>query len=168
MQALIQLMSRGVGEKVDVVLFKFCYVDINQNSDIVTIFSEYKQMIMDLQERFPHARFIPMTVPLRVVQAGIKVPIKRLIGIPINGYGDNMERNRFNDMVQQEFSGKAPVFDLATAEATDSRGNVFQFTTNGKSFKALCPSFTYDGGHLNEYGRKIIAAHLLAFLATLF
>ena len=122
---------------------------------------------MDLQVRFPKTQFIPVTVPLRVVQTGIRVPIKRLVGRPIGGYDDNVARNRFNELIRNEFFGRVPIFDLAKAEATDSHGNVFQFTTHGKSFEALFPDFTDDGGHLNEYGRKIIAARLLVFLASL-
>lgn len=160
-------MTRGLGEKVDVVLLKFCYVDINQDSDVVAIFSDYKQMINDMKKHFPKTHFIPVTVPLRVVQTGIKVPLKRLMGRPIGGYDDNVARNRFNDLVRGELSGETPVFDLAAAEATDLQGNVFQFTTHGKSYEALLPDFTQDGGHLNENGRKIVAARLLVFLANL-
>ena len=166
-QALSRLMTQGVGEKIDVVLLKFCYIDINQGSDVAGIFADYKKTILDLGRRFPQNRFVPVTVPLRVVQTGIKVPIKRLIGRPIGGYSDNVARSHFNNLVRREFAGKVPVFDLAKAEATDSHGNVFQFTIDGEFFEALYPAFTHDGGHLNEYGRKIIAARLLTFLASL-
>ena len=60
------------------------------------------------------------------------------------------------------------LFDLALIEATfpDGSGNVHQ--KDGQSFQALVPEYTYDGGHLNEKGRRIVAEQLIIFLSNLF
>ena len=38
---------------------------------------------------------------------------------------------------------------------------------HGKTFYAMAPEYTYDGGHLNELGRKKVAEQLLILLANL-
>ncbi|MEF9476235.1 MAG: hypothetical protein L0958_06070, partial [Candidatus Mariimomonas ferrooxydans] len=59
------------------------------------------------------------------------------------------------------------LFDLALIESTDSEGGMATFKKCGKSFYSLVPSYTNDGGHLNEDGRRIVAEQLLIFLANL-
>ena len=73
----------------------------------------------------------------------------------------------FNDLLREELGKEELLFDLALIEATfpDGTRNVHQ--KDGQSFHALVPEYTYDGGHLNEKGRRIVAEQLLIFLANL-
>ena len=41
------------------------------------------------------------------------------------------------------------------------------FEKDGRTYYALAPLYTNDGGHLNETGRKVVAEKLLYFLASL-
>jgi len=91
--AFAKLLRDGVGQKADIAFFKFCYIDINRDTDIKTLFSAYVSAMDKLQKEYPSMDIVHMTVPLRVVQTGFKVPIKRLIGRPIGGYDDNAKRN---------------------------------------------------------------------------
>jgi hypothetical protein len=70
-------------------------------------------------------------------------------------------------MLRKEYTGKEPIFDLAALESTNPDGTRLSFTQNGKTAYALVPTYTTDGGHLNEQGRKLVAEQLLIFLASL-
>ncbi len=101
------------------------------------------------------------------VQTGIKVMIKNIIGKPIGGYNDNIKRNQLNEMITKEYKGEKPIFDLAKAEYTLKDGSKSSFSSNGKTYYSLAPDYTYDSGHLNKKGRKVVAEQLLVLLANL-
>lgn len=162
-----RLMEEGVGHKVDIALFKFCFVDVIARTDIENIFRYYKNNMSRLKERFTKVTFLHVTVPLMTVQRGPKAWIKKLIGRPVGGYNDNIKRNEFNKMLIKEYEGKEPVFDLAKVESTHPDGRMETFTKDGKNYYSLVPDYTDDGGHLNDKGRKIIAEQLLILLANL-
>ena len=162
----VQSMESGLGQKVDAAFFKFCFVDIEAATNVEELFSLYKNAMSKLQGKYPKVTFIHVTVPLTTVQTGWKAPVKRIIGKPIEGYQDNIKRNQFNDLIRQEYSGREPVFDLAGIESSALDGRRASFTSNDKIYCSLMPSYTFDGGHLNEKGRKVVAEQLLILLAT--
>jgi len=41
------------------------------------------------------------------------------------------------------------------------------YSIDKKSYFAMVHGYTYDGGHLNEYARKIIAGKLLLLLVNI-
>jgi len=163
----IHLISAGIGEKADIALFKLCYIDILAATDADEVFAQYKTAMAFLKQRYPKVTFVHVTAPLRLVQTGILVPIKKIIGRPVGGYADNIKRSRFNELLRQEYKGKEAMFDLAAIESTYPDGTRFVFDSGGKTYESLIANYTHDGGHLNEYGRKFVAAQFLAFLATL-
>ena len=120
-----------------------------------------------LKQDYPKTQFIHFTIPLKVVQTGPRVWIKKIIGRPIGGYEDNIKRNEFNNLLWQEYGEKEPVFDLALAESTHTDGSRQTFQHNGNTYFALIPEYSHDGRHLNEPGRKKVAEQLLIFLANL-
>jgi hypothetical protein len=165
--SFVQYMDNGLGSKADIAFFKFCYIDILSATDADEVFNRYKNAMEMLKKKYPKVTFVHVTAPLRLVQTGVLVPIKKIIGRPVGGYADNIKRSRFNELLRQEYKGKEPVFDLARIESTYPDGRRFEFDSGGKSYESLVADYTSDGGHLNEYGRKIVAAQLLAFLANL-
>lgn len=172
--AFANFMEKGIGEKTDIAFFKFCYVDITAGTDIDKVFDDYKSTMARLKGIFPEMRFIHTTVPITFKPTGIKGwirkgknLIKKIIGRPVFDYLDNVNRNRFNEMVRKEYNGKEPIFDLAKIESTFPNGTRSSFIKDGKTYYSLVSDYTHDGGHLNEKGRKIIAEQLLIFLAGL-
>ena len=161
------LMKQGIGNKADFALFKLCYVDITADTEVQKVFANYKNIMANLKKTYPKTKFIHVTVPLTTVQTGFKALVKKIIGRPITGYVDNINRNQFNDMLRKEYNGKEPIFDLAGIESTFPDGRRASFMKDGKNFYSLVPEYTYDGGHLNEEGRKRVARQLLLFLANL-
>ncbi len=168
--AFVRLMENGAAEKVDMALFKFCYVDVTESTDIDRLFDDYKNSLASLKARYPNTIFIHVTVPLTAMETWVtwvKSKVKQLLGRPLRGYDDNIKRSRFNEMLRNEFGKNEPFFDLAAVEATSSDGRQLTFAKRGNLFQALVPAYTDDGGHLNEQGRITVAEQFLITLAKL-
>jgi len=166
-QDFCTLMEKGIGDKTDFAFFKFCYVDVIECTDIDKMFAAYKNSLSYLNKMYPKTTFIHFTVPLTSLQNGPKAWIKKIIGMPVGGSLDNIKRNQFNELLKKKYNAKEPIFDIAKIESTFPNGTNSLFKRDGKSFNTLVPAFTYDGGHLNEIGRMIVAKYLLSFLVTL-
>lgn len=165
--AFAESMERGIGNNVDIAFFKFCFVDITANTDVQKEFKYYKEKMEKLKGHYPQTIFIHVTVPVTTVQSGLKAWLKTLLDRPVDGYAQNIRRNEFNDLLRQEYEGKAPLFDLGKIESFLEDGQSVTFAEGGKSFYAMNPAFTNDGGHLNPTGRKFVAQSLLILLAQL-
>jgi hypothetical protein len=163
-RAFAEYMDSGVAAHSDVALFKFCYIDVDAETDVDGIFSEYKRVMDDLARRHPDTRFVHATMPLRLVQTGPKAVVKRLLARPAGGYVENVRRNRYNALLRREYQGRAPIFDIAALES-QSGGQPTTFTFQGEEFFSLNPAYTPDNGHLNESGRRVVAAGFLNALA---
>jgi hypothetical protein len=118
-----------------------------------------------LKEDRPAITFVHVTVPLKSVQSGWKVWIKRLLGRPAGGAADNAKRNEFNELMRRSYSGHELLFDLAIIETTRPDGSRSTFRSGGTAYDQLAREYTDDGGHLNERGRRTVAGRLLVFLA---
>jgi len=165
--AFVNTMAEGIGNLADIAFFKFCYVDIEPDTDIESLFATYDKAMSDLKKRYPRTTFVHVTVPLTVNQTGIKAWIKKILGRPVWGVNQNARRNQYNDLLRQAYKGKAPLFDLAEIESTLPDGTRTTFKSNRSTYYQLASEYTYDGGHLNETGRKKVAEQLLIFLANL-
>lgn len=159
------ILKSPLGQKADIALMKFCYVDLTSGGDPAALFKSYQSAMMDLAASSPKTKFVHVTVPLTTIEAGPKAKVKRLIGRDmLGGYGHNLNRQKYNDSLAAAFKG-APVFDLAKSEATLPDGKVARFETGGVTALALTSGYTTDGGHLNEAGRLAAARDLLLVLA---
>lgn len=163
MQAFADYVENGIGAKADIAFFKFCYVDINAYSDIDKIFTEYKKTMGQLAKKYPRVIFIHSTVPLTESKTTVRSIIKTMLGKEDH----NIKRNRFNDMLRKEYSGKEPLFDIAQAESTRPDGTRSTFTKNGTTYYSLVSEYTDDDGHLNDLGQQAVAQELLILLAKL-
>ncbi|MFW5908253.1 MAG: hypothetical protein ACOCR8_01320 [Desulfosalsimonas sp.] len=161
-------INDGLGDNADIAFFKLCYVDITGETDVPKLFESYRQTMGELQKAFPETVFIHATVPLKTTKTSWKTWIKKLIGKDhIWEYADNIKRNEFNDLMSREYEATGRLFDIAKIESTYMDGSRETFEKDGNKYAALAPSYTYDEGHLNETGRKIVAAAFLETLAGL-
>lgn len=165
-ESFAKLMNEGIGNKADFAFFKFCYVDISYSTDLDKIFREYTSTMLNLSEKYPETKFIHITVPLISKETGIKPVLKRILRRPLRDYEENIRRTKYNEMLRKQYDGKEPLFDLAKIESTLTDGTRLSYKKDGKFIFALIPDYTHDGGHLNEYGRKIVAEQLLIYLAS--
>jgi hypothetical protein len=147
------IVSAGLGHRVDIAFFKFCYVDIMRDSDPQKIFDAYAAAIEDLKHRYSATKFLHVTVPLcslpRGPKKGLKQAVKSLIGIP-GVLDDNIIRERYNELLRKAYSQTEPIFDIAK---------------RAENVPVMVPEYTDDGGHLSARGRKRMAEQLLIILA---
>jgi hypothetical protein len=161
------VIEKGLGNKTDFAFFKFCFVDITAGTNVEKVFNDYKSTMSRLKIKYPQVVFIHFTSPLMTVQTGVKAFIKSIIGRSIDGYDENIKRNKFNEMLRKEYEGKQPIFDLAQVESTFPDGTRATFQKDGQAYLRLVSDYTDDGGHLNEKARKRVAEQLLILLANI-
>ena len=166
--AFVKVMERGVGDRVDIAFFKFCFADIHADTAVKDVFQYYRSTMESLKQRYPRTTFIHVTVPLTVSKVTLKTWIKKTIGAQrIWEYDHNIKRNEFNGMVRGEYGGKEYIYDLEEAESTYPDGRRCSFTKEGQVYYSLVPEYTLDGSHLDQVGRRQAAEKLLKLLADL-
>lgn len=136
----------GIGDKVNIAFFKFCFVDFDGSTDVAALFADYRVKMAALKSTYPNLRIVHFTAPLTTGPAA-----------------DNAVRERFSDLIRQTYGGVEPMFDLAKVESTRSDGS----TETVGGVRALVASYSSDGGHLNSTGQDVVAKALVVYLATL-
>lgn len=59
-----RLIRGGIGDQVDVAVFKFCYVDFHEGDDVTEVFTAYRDTMAQLEADYPDVTFVYATVPL--------------------------------------------------------------------------------------------------------
>lgn len=162
-----EMVNSGELGEIDVAMLKFCYVDAGNELGAQEIFERYVEEMETLESRHPDTVFVYMTMPLTSPRGGLKSLVKRVLGMETPGREENIERNRFNQLLRNAKGESDRLFDIAQIESTHTDGTQEKFTFEGETYQALVPEYTYDGGHLNDYGRSIVATKLVEFLAQL-
>ena len=147
-----------------IALFKYCYIDVNLETDIDALFDGYRQTVEQVKSKHPDVTLVHVTLPLTTGQSGVKGLVKRIIGRP-STWDINQKRNHFNDRLRTAFAGD-PIFDLAALESTRPDGSREQATLRGETVYAMAPDYTFDGGHLNPEAQRRFAEQLLKVLAS--
>lgn len=160
-----KVLESGIGQTADIAMVKFCFVDIDRNTDIKSLLNDYGEAMASLNRDYPNLRIVTFTVPLTNQPRGIKPMIKRILGMMPPYKEDNKTRNLFNAELRRRFGDS--VFDLAGLEATRPDGNKVFFKDADGTYDLMNPAYTDDGGHLNELGSQLIAIDLLIYLLSL-
>lgn len=149
----------------DAAVLKFCYVDVKDTVDTDAMLETYKRTIASIREKRPGLVIVHATVPLKAGSDGFKLKVKRLIRWADEPDADNARRDEFNRKLKAAFPGD-PFFDIAALESTLPGGDRQSFVRAGGTHYSLIPSLTYDGGHLNETGRRMAAKAMVHSLAS--
>jgi hypothetical protein len=165
-----RVMDSGLAEKTDIAFFKFCYVDFYDHTEIDPIFDAYRQTMQSLVAKYPGTDFVHVTVPLKAKPTGLvprlKEIAKMLLGRPAS-WEHNRRRNQFNERIRSTFGDSSHVYDLARVESARPDGST-QFRQRGDDrVSEMVPTYTTDGGHLNQEGRRRAAEQLLILLASI-
>lgn len=164
-------LEDGGGERADVAMLKFCYVDVSDATDIPKLFDDYTGMVNQAKSKYPKLKIAHITMPLVSRQTGfqywLKNIAKRVLGRPVRNLELNLKRNEFNELLRRKYGQIDPIFDLEKIESTGPNGERIVEISNGKSFNSLYPDYTEDGGHLNEKGQLVVAGEFLRFLTAL-
>ncbi len=160
-------LTMGLGDSVDIALLKLCYIDINPDTDVDSLFTNYKKTMDNLDELFPDTLFIHSTVPLTANETGLKPFIKKIIGRQVRGVESNLKRQEYNVLLRNEYGSKETLFDIAQIESTKPDGSRNVHRLDGKEYYSMVPEYTSDGGHLNEKGSALVAESLIKFISEL-
>ena len=160
-----RILDDKLSGQIDVALFKFCYIDFSDTSDVDAVFATYARTMDDLKQRHPEITFIHVTAPLRAVDRGLGVWAREILGRRNRTKLANVSRNEFNRRLVEKYSAD-PIFDLARVMSTLPDGRRESFEIDGKSYYSLVPAYTDDGGHLNTVGRSYAAAEFIAAIAA--
>jgi hypothetical protein len=149
----------------DVALLKYCYVDVTTSTDPRALFEEYRAGVEDLRRRHPALQIVHVTLPLTADHGTLRYVAAVARGLP-TGRDLNLSRHEYNDLLRHTYGGRDLIFDLAQLESTGPDGRATLVRHRGKRVPVLASAWTYDGGHLNQAGRKHMAKVFLATLAS--
>ena len=169
-KCFMEIMDDGVGGRVDIAFFKFCYVDIMRDSDPQKIFDDYSAALKELKSRYPNTKFLHVTVPIRSVPKGARRNLKQIVKLLTGRPGfleDNMMRRRYNDLLNNAYTRTDPFFDLALIESVNTGGFGCYALKGAEKVCVMAPEYTEDGGHLNSRGARAAAEQLLIILAEM-
>lgn len=155
-------LRSGAVQGADIALMKLCYVDINGSTDVQKLAESYISSLTSLSKQFPQTVFIAVTTPLTTVQSGPKAWLKGLLRREPSGYADNFRRQEFNNILRNSYGQQGRLFDLAKFEAEGAGSYQYK----GRQLEVLNSAMTHDGGHLNAFGERVVAAKLLKFIAA--
>nr|WP_071193377.1 SGNH/GDSL hydrolase family protein [Oscillochloris trichoides] len=166
LQDFDRLIREGLGDRVEIAFFKFCYVDFDQQTDVEQLFTTYQATMDALQRDYPDLTLVYVTTPLMAPDQGAKGFLKGMLGRnqEVNA---NTKRHQFNELLRASYAASGTLFDLAATEATALDGTACTMKVDGASVPCLVRDYTDDGGHLNSQGQRVVAGSLIAFLATL-
>ena len=160
-----RILDEKLSGQIDVALFKFCYIDFSDTSDVDAVFATYARTMDDLKQRHPQITFIHVTAPLRTVDRGLGVWAREMLGRRNRTKLANVSRNEFNRRLVEKYSAD-PIYDLAGVMSTFPDGRRESFEIDGKTYYSLVPAYTDDGGHLNTVGRSYAAAEFIRAIAA--
>lgn len=160
----VSVLDGGFGRGGDIALYKYCYVDVQPGTRAAALFQEYKRSYESARSRYPELTIVHVTMPLMVSENSLKSRwmLWRM------GYSQralNVIRNEFNRLLLAEYGSSGLVFDLAALESTRPDGSRAMYVNGADSVYSLVPEYTFDGGHLNEAARKLVAEQLIVYLA---
>lgn len=151
---------------IDVAMLKFCYVDINEQSQAQALWHRYVEAFDTLGKLHPRIVFAHTTVPLRAPPGTPVARLRQWLSGPHPEHARNRAREEFNELMRRRYGNTGTLFDLAAIEALGPGQRRCGYPLDGAFVPALCRDYTHDGGHLNALGRKLAAQALLTFLFT--
>jgi len=170
--AFVKTMDSGLAKQVDIAFFKFCYVDFNKDTDITDLFRYYALAMDTLKKKHPKVIFLHMTVPLTTegellgIRTRVKEQVKMIMGRETElqqSIDANIKRNEFNNLLRKKY-GSSDIIDLEQFESTNTDGTPYTSVKGGVKHNLMVPAYTYDGGHLNDLGKIVIADRFLTRL----
>jgi hypothetical protein len=163
----VSVLESGLGQRLDIALQKYCFIDFTTATDPQALFSYYEKGIDRIHRALPDLTIVHVTAPLMAVQTGPKAFVKQLLGRAPGQFADNIVRERFNERMRAAYDGREPVFDLARIESSrPGASSRVPSWFRGQTAYGLLPEYTTDGGHLTEAAGRLIAAEFLRFLAN--
>jgi hypothetical protein len=143
--AFAAIINNGYGAQGGIAMYKYCWVDISDSTDVNQMFADYRNTVDTLKAKYPALNIVHITAPLST--------------------DVSMNRNTYNKLLRQTYPANS-IFDLAEVESTHVDGSRSYTVVAGEPIYTLTPEYTDDGGHLNATGRQPAAKKMLITLAN--
>lgn len=166
LESFLRITGASVADSGTAML-KFCYVDIQGDTDPHALFESYQRAIDSLRTSNPNLRIVHLTLPLRKDWGSLQHWYVTLKGVKDTHRRLNQIRQVYNERMRSTYGGKEPLFDIALYQSIGEDGRQQTVKFKGERVPVLASEWTYDGGHLNEAGRRRIGEAFLATLAGL-
>jgi hypothetical protein len=150
-----------------VALLKYCYVDVERDTDTDRLFAEYRDGVARLRAARPGLRVVHVTLPLQTDWGAFWHYWRHFKGKYTTYRELNWVRHRFNERLRAEYAGREPIFDLARLESVGPAGESHAVRYRRTTVPVLARIWTDDGGHLSHAGRRHVGEAFLAALAKL-
>jgi len=134
-----QTSMSALGSKVDVAMFKFCYIDYPADAAAANaLFNNVKSAMEGLESSYPAVAFVWWTMPITSAA---------YTGDGANWTTRAAARQSYNTLVRSycQVNNKW-LFDLADLESHDDSGTAV--TMSG--YEAMYSGYDRDGGHIND------------------
>jgi hypothetical protein len=138
----------------DIVMMKFCYVDMMEDTDVNTLFDTYQKTIQQVQATMPGTVFMHCTVPLESTPLSLKEHGKEMVKAVLGRttiVNNNEKRMQYNNLVRQTWPA-SQIFDIALIESVTPEGFLCCKARPEQNIPFLAANYTSDGGHLNQLG----------------
>jgi len=140
----------GIGDKVDVAMFKLCYLD--GNVDGQELFNQVRSTMEALEAQFPKVSFVWWTMPVQ--------------------NWANVNSFNYNNLVRNYCHvNNKWLLDIADLETKDASGYQFideeHFNWTGTRIPVINPTYTLDNGHLYGDGADKIAQAWWSLMALI-
>lgn len=162
----VAMLDEGVGGSDGVAMYKFCYVDVNAQTDPAALFQLYRESVERVRARHPELTIVHITMPLMTVDRSTRQVVRRILR-GASQADIEARRVEYNRLLLEAYGGREPLFDLARLESTRPQGTRSYFLREGKPVFTLADEWNADGGHLNEAGQRFVGEQFLIFLARL-
>ena len=160
--------ARGEANKGDgtqLILMKLCYVDFNPDSNVDAMLDAYMKAVGRVRAARPGVKILHVTPPLHSRPGGIKTTMQRLLGKQVWEDDTAIKRAEYAAKLKDRCRGE-PVFDLSGVESTQPDGGKVIGVVKGREVPFLWSGFTDDGGHLNDFGKKVAGKAFVQALAA--
>jgi hypothetical protein len=135
-------------------LLKYCYIDVSGETDPAALFEAYQRDVDALKAANPGLTILHVTLPLQT-DWGEYFHWKRVIRGKLTTHRElNHIRQDYNERLRAAYAGREPIFDLAHLQSIGPDGKVHTVRYRRSRVPILARAWTYDGGHLNEEGRR--------------
>ena len=165
----INLVENKLKKKIDIAYIRFTpFYSDNNDKNLNKVLNDYMEAQLLLETKYPETIFIHGTFPLTHTKITLKTRIKKILKYgDIWEYGQNIYINKYNALIRETYGDKKSFFDFAEIESTYPNGQRSYFIHDGKKYYHLVSGYTYDGTHLNENGKIVVAERFIFLLSTL-
>lgn len=152
------------GARLDLVAMKFCYVDVDERTDVDRLLASYVATVNAVHRFAPAVRVLHLTMPLQT-DWGTYFHWKRVLRGRLTTHRElNAVREEYNAGLRAAAADRREaLFDLAACEAEGPDGRRSTVRWRGRRVPVLARAWTVDGGHLVPAAQyRIGAAFLVA------